>query len=582
MSADPVARHARSRSHIWRQAALVLAVLVAVALRICAAYSVAGNWDEFGLFEGASKTAETGVLRSGGRPGLAQLLVLPLVADCTDEISVVRTARLIWVLFTLAYLAGIGVLLAQLQPDPQRRLGDALLGIGLLCFVPAFLEWSIQVRTDQVALAGGVWGGVALLASRKYPAVAAVAGLVLGVGFLASQKLVYVAAAVGLLAAGQLWFAREFRLPREVARALLCGAGVAAAIFGFHAAAAHQNIDIANNAAAVSGISSAVFRDGLSAFDFYRHTIGFSQYIALAPTLGPHWVMFGALVAATLTGRGRRNAGRDALPLAWAVLALFVAVGLFHGAAFAYFWMTLGLFPALAFAIARRPILDLLPGTGPVRTAALVGFWVLLAGPGVATMADLLNDTQSVQRQSFDFVHRNFESSDAGFHPESGMFCRGEGQPLGHYYSHKIYLHYGRPDSKHDPENLIRQFRSAPIRFLLQSFRLNQFPIEIRRFWAENYQPYRASVFVAGRRLAGLAGQHNAFEVVAPGAYRWIPDTGSQAIRVDGLRLGSGEVVSLEAGGHLANFDQDVPGGILVLALADPPGPAPAMFYKSY
>jgi hypothetical protein len=582
MSADPVATQSPSHGHDWRRIGLTVAVLVGVTLRICAAYSVAGNWDEFGLFEGASKTAETGILRSGGRPGLAQLLVLPLVADCTDEISVVRTARLIWVFFTLAYLTGIGVLIAQLQSDPKRRIGDALLGVGLLCFVPAFLEWSIQVRTDQLALAGGVWGGIALLASRRYPAAGALAGLILGLGFLASQKLVYVAAAVFLMAIAQLWFAREFRLPRELARGLLLVAGFATAVLGFHAIVAHQNIDIANNAAAASGISSSVLRDGLSAFDFYRHTIGFSQYLALAPTLVPHFVMLGALVAATLIGRGRRGAGRETLPLAWALLVLFVAVGLFHGAAFAYFWMTLGLFPALAFAIARRPILDLLPDTGPIRTWAIAGFWVLLAGPGVATMTELLSDTQSVQRQSFDFVHRNFESADAGFHPESGLFCRGEGQPLGHYFSHKIYTHYGRPESRRNPENLIRQFRSVPIRFLVQSFRLNQFPVEIRRFWAENYQPYQASVFVAGRRLAGRAGQEHAFEVVAPGAYQWIPDTGSHEVSIDGRSLGSGEVVSLEAGDHQAHFDQDVPGGILVLALADPPGTAPMMFYKNY
>ncbi len=582
MSADPVAQEASSRGQFWRQAVLGLAVLVAVVLRICAVYSVAGNWDEFGLFETASKTAETGLLRSGGRPGLAQWLVLPLVTSCTDEISVVRTARLFWVLFTLAYLAGTGVLLAQLQPDPQRRLGDALLGVGLVCFVPVFLEWSIQVRTDQIALAGGVWGGVALLASRRYPALGAAAGLLFGLGFLASQKLVYVVAAVGLLAAGQLWSARELRMRREVARAFLCGVGFVAAFYGFHAAIAHQGIDIADNAAAVSGISASVFRDGLSAFDFYRHTIGFSQYIALAPTLGPHLVLLGALIAATLARGGRRNAGRDVLPLAWALLALFLAVGLFHAAAFAYFWMTLGLFPALAFAIARGPIQDLLPDTGSLRAGAIVAFWACLAGPGVASMTELLVDTQSVQRQSFDFVHRNFESSDAGFHPESGMFCRGEGQPLEHYFSHKIYMLYGRPEGKSDPENFIQQFRHAPIRFLVQSFRLNQFPVEVRRFWAENYQPYRDAVFVAGRRLTGRAGQNHAFEVVAAGAYQWIPDTGSQEISIDGRRLGSGEVVSLQAGDHQANFNRDASGGILVLALSDPPGPAPRMFYKSY
>jgi len=383
-----------------------------------------------------------------------------------------------------------------------------------------------------------------------------------------------------------LWFAREFRPQRELVRVALCVAGFAAAVTGFHTLVATQQIDIANNAAAVSGISPSVVRDGLSAFDFYRNTIGYSQYLELAPTLGPHLILLGALVVATLTIRRRDEADRGVIGLAWALLALFVAVGLFHGAAFAYFWMTLGLFPALAFGLARKPIMELLPTSPTGRTAAIAAFWTLLAGPGVVAMAELSIDTQRVQRESFDFVHRNFAPDDAGFHPESGFFCRGEGQPLGHYFSHKIYMHYGRPDWRDDPEDLIDQFRDAPIRFLMQSFRLNQFPVEIRRFWAENYQPYRASVFVAGRRLAGRAGQDDAFEVVAAGSYRWLPDpnprTDSQAISIDGSRLSAGDVIDLEAGDHEATYVEDVAGGLLVLALADPPGPAPQVFYKHY
>ena len=159
-----------ARRKLRRRWTLVgLAVAFVVALRVAAVYTVAANWDEFSLFETASKTYETGILRSGGRPGLAQVLVLPFVADCDDEIEVVRHARLLWLFFTLALLAGVGVLAAQLQPNRDRRLADALLAISLVALIPAFLEWSIQVRTDQIALAGGVWGGVALLASRRRP-----------------------------------------------------------------------------------------------------------------------------------------------------------------------------------------------------------------------------------------------------------------------------------------------------------------------------------------------------------------------------------------------------------------------------
>ncbi|MBW2694239.1 MAG: hypothetical protein JRE57_16690, partial [Deltaproteobacteria bacterium] len=187
--------HRRHGLGLW---ALGLAVAAFAALRIAAVYTVAGNWDEFGLFENASITHETGVLNGGGRPGLAQLVVLPLVADCDDEIEVLQRARLLWVFITLAYLIGVGVLVWYLKPERERRLADALLAVGLLALVPAFLEWSIQVRTDQIALAGGVWGGVALLVSTRRPILALVAGILFGIGLLSTQKLIYVAALIGL------------------------------------------------------------------------------------------------------------------------------------------------------------------------------------------------------------------------------------------------------------------------------------------------------------------------------------------------------------------------------------------------
>lgn len=565
-----------STKALW---AAVAAGGLALALRVAAVFRVAGNWDEFGLFEAASKTAESGVLVSGGRPGLAQLLVLPLVSACTAEIEVLQTARLAWVGFTFAYLAGVGVALAQLQTDPGRKLGDALLGIALLALVPAFVEWSVQVRTDQIALAGAAWGGVALLASRRRVGLALVAGFAFGFGFLSSQKLVYAAAAMGVLAAGQLWLARDWSTRREFLRGALCVAAFGAAVATFRALTAASRIDISANAAASAGISKQVVAGGLFAFDFYRKTIGWSQYVDLAPTLAPHALLLVALVAATL--RGRDRPGRDALPIAWALLALGTAVGLFHAAAFAYFWMTLGLFPALAFAVARRPILDLLPAAGPVRAAATLGFCAALGLPGAAALLSGLRDTQSVQRESFAFVQRNFAPSDAGFHPESGLFCRGAAQPIRHYYSRDIYMDFGREGTEANRDRLIARFRDEQVRFVLQSFRLNQFPVEVRRFWADNYQPYRASVFVAGRQLHGRSGQEEPFELVASGDYRWLPRAG-QAIAVDGRPLAPGEILPLAAGPHRARFFDDVPGGMLVLAMHEPPGEAPLSFYKDY
>jgi hypothetical protein len=574
---NPMESGGKNRRHGLGLWALGLAVAAFAALRIAAVYSVAGNWDEFGLFENASITHETGVLNGGGRPGLAQLVVLPLVADCEDEIEVLQRTRLLWVFITLAYLIGVGVLVWHLKPERERRLADALLAVGLLALVPAFLEWSIQVRTDQIALAGGVWGGVALLASKRRPFLALAAGILFGVGFLSSQKLIYVAALIGLLALAQVGFGRQIRFRREALRAGLCALGFAACVLALYQTPSRE-IAVAPNHTL---LSASVVRNGLSSFDFYRKTIGWSQYRALLPSLIPHFLLLGALATATVTALRRRKPWRSELTLAWLILILGVAVGSFHAAAFSYFWMTLGLFPALAFAVARQPICDLVPDVGHTRRLVIAGFWLALAGPGMLEMATLLNDTQKVQRDSFDFIHSNFQLSDAGFQPESALFCRGDSQPIRHYFSTHIYQSFGTPGSEPNRARLIQQFRDESILFIVESFRLNQFPVEVRRFWADNYQPYRASVFVAGRRLEGHSGSSSVFELVAPGTYRWLPITDPQPIVVDGQPLGAGEIMHLASGEHVADFPEDVPGGILILALKQPPGLAPLAFFPT-
>ena len=79
-----------------------------------------------------------------------------------------------------------------------------------------------------------------------------------------------------------------------------------------------------------------------------------------------------------------------------------------------------------------------------------------------------------------------------------------------------------------------------------------------------------------------IPGVLDAFELIAPGDYRWLPRSGPQTVVVDGHSLGPGGVMRLEPGEHVAAFSEDVPGGMLVLAVAEPPGLAPLSFYKTY
>jgi len=288
-----------------------------------------------------------------------------------------------------------------------------------------------------------------------------------------------------------------------------------------------------------------------------------------------------ALALATVRAWREGLDDRVRLGLAWAALLLGVSVALFHAAAFSYFWMTLGLFPALAFAIAAEPLRRLvLPSAERSRRVIVGGFWLVLVVPAVMQMGFLLSDTQSVQRDSLAFVHRNFERDVAGFHPESGLFCQAGIQPVRTYFSQHLYQDFAGTSREDHTKSLIGIFRRKPIAFMLQSFRLNQFPVEVRRFWADNYQPYRGSVLVAGRRLEGRSGERTEIELVVPGRYRWLPIGDPIPVVIGGRPIAAGEIVSLESGILEIEFKVDVPAGLLVLALKDLPGPASAAFYR--
>jgi hypothetical protein len=560
-----------------RRAGLLLLVLAGLGLHAAAIFSTAFNWDEFAILNRAARSLSEGVLRSSGHAGLAEVVLAPLVSACGDEIAVGHRARLLWLLFTLGYLAGLAALLLELLRGRPHRTHDAALGCALLGLLPVFLEWSLQVRSDQLALVGASWGGVALLASRRRPALAALAGLGLGVGALASQKAYYAAALMGLLAIGQLVALRDWQPRREALRALVALAALGGVIFAYQQLVALRFALPAQHHMAALAEAPQLQRE-LDVFAFYRGTIGYSQYIDMLPSLAPHAVLLCLLGLAGVRALRQRE-DRVWVALAWAVLALGAAVAAFHAAAFAYFWLTLGLFPAVALAIALAPARKLLPPHW-LRPGA-VALWVALLLPAGFQTAALLHDTQAVQRESLGFVQRNFAPGQAGFQPESALFC-GRAQPFGTWMSFTIYEQFGGKQHAGNTRQWLQRFREAPLYYLVQSFRLNQFPVELRRFWAENYQPYRASVFVAGRRLAGQPGEMRSFEIVAAGPYRWLPRSGPQPLAIDGTRIAAGDVITLAAGTHRAEFPERVPGGVLVLALDEPPGLAPLAFYKTY
>jgi hypothetical protein len=381
---------------------------------------------------------------------------------------------------------------------------------------------------------------------------------------------------VALLALAQLLALREWRPRRELAR-LALAAGVFCAVVLAYAALIGSRFTLPETHPAGALPQPALVQRHLDVFEFYRHTIGYGQYLEMLPTLVPHLALLALLTAASVAAL-RRRTQRERVALAWAVLVLGAVIGAFHAAAFAYFWLTLGLFPALALTPIREL---LLAHRGRWLRPAGAALWVALALPAALQSVALLRDSQAVQRESLTFVSRNFAPDQAGFHPERGLFC-GANQPFGGWMSFTIYEHFGGERREANTRYLLGRFREEPLHYLMQSFRLNQFPVELRRFWADNYQPYRASVFVAGRRLAGARGETRAFEIVVPGRYRWLPLGGPQPVQIDGQVVGAGATLALGSAEHEVSFLEDASSGLLVLALNDPPGPAPLGFYKTY
>jgi hypothetical protein len=369
---------------------------------------------------------------------------------------------------------------------------------------------------------------------------------------------------------------------------MLCLAAMGMVVVGFHAMVAQYWVPEGVAVGAASRLTrgaAANFKQGMGVFEYYRSTIGYSQYVEMLPTLLPHLLLGALLTLTSLRALWVGGAVRPRLVLAWSVLLLGLAVGAFHAGAFAYFWMTLGLFPAVAFVLARDAMeesLAFLPR--PAMTALVATFWLLLTLPGLAQMGVMLEDSQRVQRESLAFTHRNFERVDGGFHPEGALFCRDEPHRFPNYFSRAINASFG-PASLCESctWDFINRFEGEQVKFLLESFRLHQFPPLVRSFWLDHYVPYHGSVLVAGRRFGGgQARESLEFSLVVDGEYLWLPALGEGEIAIDGVSLARGGRIRLARGLHTASFAGPAPEGLLVLAMSEAPGRGLEPFYRQY
>jgi len=545
----------------WARLASVGLALAYIAVHLVAAVRENVNWDEIALLARSVESIASGVLIGGGRPGLATLLLIPFAEGGANSISAVIDARLFWSLFTFAYLAGIYALVAHF--DGGKRWSRAgLAAVGLIALVPLFQRWSLQVRTDQPALAFATWGGVALLASRKRPWLGAISGLLFAVGYLFTQKAAYVVALAGLLAAGALWIERDFRLRREALRVGGIAVAGLAVYFGYlRLVSFFFDFHLASPTTVIEAMGS------------YRQ-LGLLVYRSLPALMVPHLILGILLAAATVRAFLQRNDDFRRCILAWLVLAAGFAAGFVHGSRFAYFWMTLGLFPAVGLGIGIGPILRSVRSRTGDLVLAFVG--VLLLARAIPQADEITTDSVWRQERAVAFVDRNFAPGVRGFHPEKALFHRRDPNPFPTYFYRQIRAIFTGANGRANAETFIGEFRKRNVAFMVDSHRLRMFPPLVQEFWAQHYIHYADSVYVAGRALQGEAGTKLSFEVIAPGDYTLIlPDDHPPArIAIGGNTVEPGKTVSLPAGVIEIELLEPVGMGLFTLKLEEPPNPA--------
>ncbi len=553
-----------------RRSAYVLLGLLAVAYavtHIFASSSDAANWDELALLRRAQEAAITGDLQTGGRPGMGVIALLPIVDGCTSVVNVVDTARLVWAIATFALLGGLFELLRRATRRSPYAWHTAALGTALLAFVPVFLRWSLQIRTDQPAIAAAVWAGVALLASRERFAWAILGGALAATGYLFSQKALYIVALAGVVTAGDLYIAKELDWRREARRAAGFVAGAIAVVGAYKV--------ITPMLWSTPGEMS--LDAGFDLLNWYRFILRYRLYPAMVTSLLPHIALLSLILIAAIRAFRRDTEQRRPLLVALVIALLGIGVGRFHTASFPYFWITLGVFPATAIAMGWNGIRELLPRAHVPIAAAT---WLALLVLGARYRAETLRDTQYAQRATYGLIDEHVPTALKGFSADGALVCGRGLQPLPVFFGHDISERFSGANGPRYTEDFIQRFRTIPIAFMVQS-RVSTFPEVVKKFWSDHYVPYSAAVSLAGHTFTGATNSQHTFDLLVAGRYRWLPGATAARISIGGTLVTAGDAIELVAGAQTAELLDPVTDGKLVFAIDAPPGPTDLPFYDA-
>jgi hypothetical protein len=183
------------------------------------------------------------------------------------------------------------------------------------------------------------------------------------------------------------------------------------------------------------------------------------------------------------------------------------------------------------------------------------------------------------------FIDANLSPEARGFHPEKALLCRADANPFPFFVTQSIAsTFYDNEAAIINRIEFIEQFRSRPVAFLLESWRLSLFPEEIRSFWSDHYVRYAPAVFVAGARIDLLPGDSVRFEVLVPGQYRWIPDSPADrnTVRIAGTTLEAGSDIFLGRKMYSVSPVADRTSGMLAIRMGEDPDPDSIPFFKPF
>jgi hypothetical protein len=244
----------------------------------------------------------------------------------------------------------------------------------------------------------------------------------------------------------------------------------------------------------------------------------------------------------------------------------------FHGSSLPYFIMTAGLFPAVALGISSGDALRLLPVKRPLIVAILL---VALFASSAFQALELLQGSQRNQRATTNWIRNSELAKLRGFQLEGGLFCANDPDPFRPMFSPQIYSTYRFSPAA--SEDLIAEFRSRPIAYMVESYRLREFPDSVKLFWDTHYVRSFGSVILAGFHLRG-GTEPLRIDVIVPGRYRWVPfPEGATAIGpraptlyIDDVPVAGGDTVALQTGAYSAKLGEGVSRGRLELAVQGP------------